>query len=343
MPSLWRFALGIQSTGGIGINERFFVDAAKDPTEAPVSRRPNATEYMLVTKKWQPNVPTIVNPGFSCLAEINDGRLTCMQGTAVPEMPSHGNHFTVPAGFARSVGRYLKIPNLANTMSAAEAKRLSDGGFEVFTVWESFNSRAGLEPKTIDYFNPVFHAGTEDGMNAFTYCGEVLHQPPQTPVFFTVDFDPGVGATARAWIENYFRLVAAARDAYAQRNPERYYLIGAYASGEVLRWCYEQGLVSSFWQTVSFAFNGSEPPRWPWYHANRWQYQYIDEKHPLPAPWNCVPGADPDADWGDGGTWSLADPLAQSLRQLEEQGEAVIHGFVGLFGDLVRPLLKRRR
>ena len=44
--------------------------------------------------------------------------------------------------------------------------------------------------KAIFYFNPGADAGTLDGRDAFNYCGNVLKQPPQTPVFFAIDFDP---------------------------------------------------------------------------------------------------------------------------------------------------------
>jgi len=111
-------------------------------------------------------------------------------------------------------------------------------------------------------------------------------------------------------------------------------LIGVYAGGEVLRWLYRMGAADFFWQAVSFGGTGSQPPRWPWYHANRWQYQFTGDGHPLPERWDCFGGLDPDADWGDGGAWILTDPLAQRLEALERD-EAI--KFLRLWGNLLNP------
>jgi hypothetical protein len=158
-----------------------------------------------------------------------------------------------------------------------------------------------------------------------------------TPVFFTVDFDAGDPhiSNGKDWIIDYFARVRTEREVYARENPGRYYLIGVYGGGQVLRWCYESGWVDSFWQTMSPGFTGSEPAKnfWPWYHANRWQYQgTADAAHPLPIAWNCIAGIDPDADWGDGGDWSYADASARDLLALEQQEatDILLDYFIGL-------------
>jgi hypothetical protein len=323
-PALWRFATAIRTADGTEINEMFSVDAVRN---LGVAGQPNATERMLVTKRWQPSIRTITSVGFSSTESINAARLTCMQGHPLPNAPDNSRHpGTVGGGRINAVGRYVRNAGYAR-ITADEASRLSNGQMPIFTTWESRNAAAASGPTVIGYFDPAHHAGTEDGATAFAYCGEVLHQPPQTPIFFCVDFDAADphqgGHNAKAWIARYFELIRDARDAYARQNPDRYYLIGVYAAGEVLRWCYEQGIASSFWQAVSSGSTGSQPPGlWPWYHANRWQYQFTGNGHQVPwaAPgWNCVGGIDPDADWGDGGTWQLDNPLGHRLDSLEER------------------------
>lgn len=400
MPLVWRLRNGFLEANGSVANVPFDVDAI-NPAGSQA-----ANAFMLTTKRWQPNVPTIANIGFivslqdSANHEISDDAVTCIRNNMFPDMLDNSHNPTMVTGRAVTVvGRYLKTPPIPPqnrshgfSMSHAEAQRLSNARLGVFTVWESFNDQVGGEPtldqrheadwgpfnlnvrRNIHYFNPANHAGTEDGLNAFTYCGDILKQPPQTPVFFAVDFDPldlpdpnhphpdpqhPVNPTThlvpgppgwpnlpnvairRQWIERYFELIKAARDDYVKRNPDRYYLIGVYGCGAVLQWCYEQGFVSEFWQAVSSGHNGSRPPHWPWYHCNRWQYQFTGGTHQISwpcanAPLSLVPGFDPDADWGDGGTWNLNDPPAARLSELERRElDTIERGFQEFWGDLL--------
>jgi len=196
----------------------------------------------------------------------------------------------------------------------------------VFTIWEDINALAHGQATRIEYFDPAIHAGTEDGQNAFAYCGGTLRQPPYSAVFFTVDLDPedddvlnGLSAAdAKDHILQYFQLVKAERDAYAQAHPGRYYLIGAYGKASTLEWCYRDpaGAVSLFWQSASTG-SSNRFPRRPWCHAHRWQ---LADQSRLDHTWGVIRGADPDADWGDGGTWRLNTPLATALEQAEDAG-----------------------
>jgi hypothetical protein len=365
MPSIWRVAGAIRTAEGNPVNEMFSVDAVKDPAaDAPQGLGPIATDLMLSTNKWQPSAPTSVNAGFSSTDAITNARIPCLQSTSLPDMGDNGfparGHFNVRGGTVAVVGRYVRH-NPAFSISAEEAKRLSDARIRIFTTWESVRplgapagGQAALgdsEPsldqrpvgswgafqnnfhKNIYYFNPVLNAGYQDGMEAFTYCSQVLRQPPQTPVFFAIDFDPldltvpnswpalPDNAARQAWVLSYFSQVKTARDDFAAQNPDHYYLIGMYCCGEVLRWCYQQGIVSSFWQPLSYGHHGSQPPQWPWCHANRWQYREN-------VAFCGIGGADPDTDWGDGGDWSLADPLTQRLNGLEDrEGGAILLNF----------------
>jgi hypothetical protein len=350
VPILWRFSNNLKKADGSDLNEMFSVDGVKEPTDQPPTKL-KATNFMLTTKKWQPNAKSIINIGFSITDGMTDARVRCTDRTPLPQMADNAGAFTVRGGRTQQIGRYIRIRPV-DSMSLDEAQRLSAAGFEIFTVWESGNVLANAQPKVDRYFDPAFHAGTEDGNAAFAYCGDELSQPPQTPIFFCVDYDAPrdveldqrMGTAAqrahteqiKTWVLNYFSLVKFARDQYAQQNPDRFYLIGAYAGGEVLRWLYKDGTVNCFWQAVSFAGTGSQPPRWPWYHANRWQYQFTGDGHDLPTPWNCVGGIDPDADWGDGGSWILTDPLPQRLTALE-LGEKLAQKIIGQWGNLLDP------
>jgi hypothetical protein len=358
MPAVWRFSTSYRDADGNPADENFSLDVVRefDPPGTPE----NATAFMLRPQSWQPNVPGILNYGFVVYLDlgITAQQIADMQAHPFPAMTDNSGNFHLPQGGVVAAGRYLKTPghpNL-NSMSRNEAELISNGGFKIFTVWESHNDLAGGEPTMNDpppavqkafkigiaYFDPVVHAGTEDGRFAFSYCGDVLRQPPHTPVFFCVDFDaadphdtsPVSKADSQARIENYLKLIKEERDSYARLNPGRYYLIGLYANGAVNRWAYEQGVVSMFWQSLSTGSSGNTPPNRPWYHANRWQFNDQDGLNPL---WPFVQGADPDADWGDGGTWSLLEPLAQDLSQLEdlEKTGQLLQTFLPLWGGLL--------
>jgi hypothetical protein len=128
-------------------------------------------------------------------------------------------------------------------------------------------------------------------------------------------------AVFEGWLRAYFTKIGEARDAmFAQGGP--YYLIGVYAPGKTLQLLYDQGVVTYFWQPLSSGRNGSHPPLWPWFHVNRWQFN--NETGLANAGWTIkgqnnqqvevVNGADPDVDWGDGGTWNLNDTMARVER-----------------------------
>jgi len=347
MPLLWRFSHGFRNNAGVVVNDQFDVDATN-----PIAGIQKATDFMLEVQKWQPNVPTIQNPGFSNSDVITNAHATCLQTTDLPDMNDNNfhassGHFHVPGGHVTVIGRYIRHGAVAS-LGRLEAQRLSDAGFTLFTCWQSHRPLAGVlrQPREIAYFNPdpdgnpTTHddAGTLDGTEAFQYCGEVLKQLPQTPVFFALDFDPydPPGALNEAWIKIYFERIKTARDDYSARTG-RHYLIGVYGVGKIMKVLYAQGIVSHFWQAGSSGRSGSRPPNWPWFHTNRWQYQAdkaicgIGGVSAVGKPF----GIDPDADWGDGGTWSLRDTLSQLLEHLER------FDFVGIsvdWGILTMPL-----
>jgi hypothetical protein len=355
LPEIWRFSKSFRDADGGPAVVDYSLDVVREPDPHSFDR--TVTVFMLRVQKWQPNVPDIARLGFVVYldAGITNQQIADMQAHPYPNLNDISGHFGIAEGGVMAVGRYLKTPGQGNNMSRDEVERLSNGGFEIFTVWESFNVLAEGEPTMndpppavqhtfkvgINYFDPTIHAGTEDGRNAFTYCGDVLRQPPHTPVFFCVDFDaadphdtaPVSAEDSKKRIRDYLTLVKAERDRYAQTNPGRYYTIGLYSNGGVARWAYDQGIVSSFWQSVSTGSTGNTPPNRPWFHANRWQF---NKETGLQPHWPFVPGADPDADWGDGGTWTLIDPLARELSDLEDQEvRQFIQTFLPVFSGLL--------
>ena len=377
-PVLWRFAGGFTLTDGTAAPVPVSIDAA-NPEATPV-------DFMLSPQQWQPNIADIETGGnfaVSSNAAITATQIANIQATFIPEMGDNGfpraGHFQLPGGAVKVIGRYIRASK-AISIGQQEAQDLSNADFRLFTIWEGTRNIPGLGPasphaldptnvpinnwgpfaanphKYIWYFQPdpdgnpaTGDAGDLDGADAFQYCWTQLRQPSQTPVFFTIDFDPydmpnpnGVPfpppppappnptqgwpanptpAVFEPWIKAYFTKIRAARDAlFTQGGP--YYLIGAYAAGKTLELLYEQGIVSHFWQPLSYGHTGNQPPLWPWYHVNRWQFNAETSlaaagwtvPGPTGSPVEVVNGADPDVDWGDGGTWNLNDDLARGER-----------------------------
>jgi Domain of unknown function (DUF1906) len=356
---LWRFARTLLTADGQPISTPLPPIAA-DAVNFTGTPNHSGSDFMLATSRWQPNLNWL-NYGFATDQEdgITQAQIAEILGTPIPAFADLASHYQFSGGWAKAIGRYLKPtvvqdhpPHQAGhfVLYRAEALSLSDN-FEIFTTWEDINVLAHGQPLTIDYFDPAIHAGTEDGQKAFKHCGEVLRQPPYSTVFFTVDFNPEdpanlaglTAAQAKTRILQYFGLVKAQRDAYAQAHPGRYYFIGVYGQANTLEWCYRDpaGSVAMFWQSGSTG-GSNKLPRRPWCHAHRWQLADNTrlDNHWVVGTKTIVPGADPDADWDDGGTWRLNLPLTQQLEQSEDAAarallQQYLPGWFPLFNDLL--------
>jgi hypothetical protein len=294
---------------------------------------------MLAAQAWQPS-RNGGDIGFSNRDPLTTNQInTCVANTNLPNMKDR-NGQQVTGGQVSFVGGYIKLDaqgkptNIA--LNRAEALALAALRVPMFTIWEDVNPNSHGEPKWFDptntkpqptaigirYFDPRWNAGTYDGQHAFQYAGTTLFQPPHSTIFFAIDGDAQwgnhisgqpPGTTEGQWIKEYFEQIAAQRDAHTAQNPDRPYLIGVYAGGDVCKELYKLGIVDMFWQAGSPGWAGSQPAQhhWPWSHLNRWQYTG-DQSY-------CgnLTQVDPDMDWGDGGSWSLTDPLNQSLERLE--------------------------
>ena len=310
MPLLWRFSHGFRNDAVV--DNLFDVDAVN-----PGAGLAKATDFMLVTQRWQPNL-NVSNLGFSSTEGV-ESQAECLSTAEVrrhTRAESCGS-FTMTEGPVYAIGRYIRA-EANRSIGVSEAKSISaKPSLRLFTVFERGGAVAGVGgPTEKSYYNPIHQMGRRDADIAFAYCADVLHQPPNTHVFFAIDRTPD--ADDEAWIRTYVAFIKQGYDAYLATHPNRPYLIGIYGSGRPLRWCYEQGIASGFWQAGSMCQTESAPPRWPWPHATRWQDEVKTDHFD---PKICtIGGQDLDADWGDGGTWSLADPLAHELRRQERLG-----------------------
>jgi len=313
MPLLWRFAKGFRNNAGV-LDNSFDLDATNS---LPVMKQ-HAIDFMLRTTQWQPSLNGVVNLGFSSTGAVG-GQATCLATANVPaqtRIESCGR-MDIRSGPVISIGRYVRASE-ADSFSEAEATLLSaKPRLGLFTVFERGVVIAGVGgPTSEDYYDPDNNTGLLDGRIAFPYCANKLHQPPQTHIFFAIDWTPPGenDDSKKPWIQGYASGIKQAYDEYIATHPNRPYLIGIYGSGRPLRWLYEQGIVSGFWQAGSMCQIESAPPRWPWPHATRWQYMVSPPSNPKICG---IGGEDLDADWGDGGTWSYHSQLAQELLDFE--------------------------
>jgi hypothetical protein len=232
----------------------------------------------------------------ACLGAQLNVPATRGQGGASPVQFSGNLAFAV---------RYYATPSLSKVLKPAEIALLQSAGLRVAVVWQILGSLA-------EWAAPG--AGVNHGLAAFSYA-DAMQQAPHTPVYFSLDVDPSdpvAYPTAaliqqnRQTIETYFAGVLTGYQQYQQQQRNNGvdpvpFEIGVYGAGVLLRYCYEQGIASYFWETNAVAWTESRPI-WP--HANLIQVTF-----PVPyAPCSLQAGppdtrVDFDASWGDEGAW----------------------------------------
>ena len=148
------------------------------------------------------------------------------------------------------VGRYYGHSKHA-PLTRQEARSLSAAGLSVVAVWES-----GF-PTRSDYFS---HAkGVADGASAYHYALEVVGQPLNTPIYFTVDYDAAPGEIAEGvmayfqGVQDAFRTInkRSARSLLRKRVATSSYAIGVYGSGAVCAHVQRAKLVTHTWLAQS--------------------------------------------------------------------------------------------
>ncbi len=242
-----------------------------------------------------------------------DAHVTCLTAAELD-----GNALTF-------VGRYYRTEQLTDL----EVDILSSFGISVVGIAEVGS------PTTSNYFGDQQKDGTwkandqglSDGKNAFEFAmgrpgkdksqppfGMIEKpQPPYTAIYFTADY-PADQSQDKDLITSYVANVLKAYTDHLSQHPELPYLIGMYGPGNVLEWCYEQGIVSCFYQAggAQISYGNLPSGHWPWGHNNLWQYKNDQEDSPgkgycgLEAPTAAHPnrhGVDFDASWGDEGAW----------------------------------------
>lgn len=198
------------------------------------------------------------------------------------------------------VVRYYSTPGQTKLVTLPEIVDLHAAGLRVAAVWQIWGSLAEWSAS---------NAGSTHALAAFTYA-VAMQQAPNTPVYFSLDADPGTDPANRTIIETYFKDVLAGYQLYQQQQLANQvdpvpYAIGVYGAGVCLRYCYEQGIASFFWETGSTGWTES---RALWPHASIVQtppLAWAPCNFQLPGPNNIPPdtSVDFDASWGDEGAW----------------------------------------
>ena len=142
-----------------------------------------------------------------------------------------------------AVGRYYtKKRTNTKILTADEARRLSDAGITIWTVYQNRHREPGD-------FSSV--KGKQEAEDALDYARNVINQPPGSGIYFSADFDASQ-ATFNNAIRPHFEAIVAAFAAAG--NP---YRIGVYSSGAVCKGLLEAGLVKLTWLSQSSGFRGT--------------------------------------------------------------------------------------
>lgn len=132
------------------------------------------------------------------------------------------------------VGRYLVPPQIytRKSLTAEEARIITDAGLRLLTVWETSASRAKKGAS----------AGTEDGKKALQ-CAHDIHMPTNGIIYFAVDFEARNGDMIA--IQEYLRAASEATDVYK---------IGVYGSYNVVENIRLTGICKAYWQCVGWSY-----------------------------------------------------------------------------------------
>ena len=136
------------------------------------------------------------------------------------------------------VGRYLAG---SYVMSSAEAKRISNTGLYIISIWEKG------KPTRPSYFTAA--QGTTDGQSAIS-AAKALGQPAGTPIYFTVDYDAS-SSDIKGPITTYLQAVKKVFE-----DDNHYYALGLYGSGSVLS--YFKNTYTYTWLAGATAWRGSD-------------------------------------------------------------------------------------
>lgn len=149
----------------------------------------------------------------------------------------------IAASGIKIVGRYYRWPTSKyKSLTHAEAVVLSNAGLSLLALWEWTSD-------SIDNF--TFNDGVDQGTSAINQALKA-HQPPDTPIYFAVDYDASASDIAGG-IAAYFKGVQHAVDGMKAR-----YTIGVYGSGRTCAWLLAHGGASHAWLADASKWAGSD-------------------------------------------------------------------------------------
>jgi peptidoglycan hydrolase-like protein with peptidoglycan-binding domain len=138
------------------------------------------------------------------------------------------------------VCRYYNVNDPLKNLTYEEARFLSEIGLDIVAVWEN-----GF-PTDGSYFSEA--KGFYDGLEAYQYASQMINQPPNTPIYFSVDYD-ALEEDVDGPVSSYFEGLAKAFNELGRNNPK--YKIGVYGSGLVCGKIKGSGLASYSWLAQS--------------------------------------------------------------------------------------------
>jgi hypothetical protein len=162
----------------------------------------------------------MLKTGFDCFAPVSAATLV--------RAKAHGYSF---------VARYYGSPGSSKLLLPAEARRITDAGLRIFSVFERTSGRP-LEGAA---------AGQADATLAMVQA-RAAGQPEGSTICFAVDQDIDMSANGDA-LYAYFD---AARSALGGR-----YRVGGYGGGDVLGYLLNENLISVAWLAGAMGWRGS--------------------------------------------------------------------------------------
>jgi hypothetical protein len=141
------------------------------------------------------------------------------------------------------VGRYYCNPTVYNPkrLTYIEAQHISNMGLRIVSVYETYQT-------SIDYF--IKHAPEQDA-KYMTKCAIDVKQPPETPIYYAVDFD--CDDVAIVYIIAYLKHL---------RELIHPWTLGLYGNGAICHLAKQQGIVSHTWLSMSSGWYGSSEYYW---------------------------------------------------------------------------------
>jgi len=153
----------------------------------------------------------------------------CDVSNAIPQIKAKGYDF---------VARYFSY-NQAKNLSASEAKKLTDAGIAIVSVFEARGDQ---------YSNFTAAQGVKDAAQSLMLA-EQVGQPQGTVIYAAVDFDATLWQVS-VGIADYFK------GFHAGLNSK--YKVGVYGSGMVCQWLKVSGLVEYCWLACAGGWQGTK-------------------------------------------------------------------------------------